>query len=719
MDFGQQTDLVNLDQTVPGSPKPQEKTEMDVEMSGSESVQGEKNMECETENQSKTSQDSTSIQEPPELKMDDKDYSVPEVLNTISDIVDPHLDTSTDPVDDGLINKIAKKAENEDRMTFCIEKPTEFMIPVTSSGQTSELLVVHPVCAFARPVDMEYALVGENDVGSELAKEVQLLIDEEERALTDNDTVSKTVSNGGQPVGNVPVSEAEGTISSAVEQVVRRSQRVYNSLVGPDTAVKVVAPIPLYRKSSRLSDAALAQVARKVDVQPKQVAALKGKKYKLKSSRNSPLSKADVKTRTPVRLESMNVCNPTSVCEPRSGSSKSRDQKGTKKLPKFLSQYSVKPTVDKKKDVKKTVSRKRSSSVNLQEEESSSSTPDKSLLKSTSTASLNRKTVSRKGGSPNNLQEESSRSSTPDKPLQKSASTASLIRKLKMRDGGDVPTPRRSQRIYNSLNGPKEAVNVITPVTRDYRPTNEVVYNSLVGEDNDVKLEIPKIRKRIIKKEKPVTSSKKSKVSTEETAKGGKPIQGYSKFDRVLLTETNPGRPMGIVSEFSQTTDTKTASYSRSRPKKMTKGQQNDETEGTKGTAETSSPNVSEVSDASVLVASSYFTTRRGTQTKVVYSTPATLSSSTSAQKRPAMSASVQRNSPGLRRKRLGLAPDQPDSSTRSLGSSSSATGSERSRRSVSKKVVENAASDLHQVNEPKEENLSTVKKSRSSSKLK
>lgn len=682
---------------MPGSPKPQEKTEMDVEMSGSESLQGEKNMECETENQSKTSEDSTSIQEPPEMKKNDKDDSVPEVLNTISDIVDPHLDTSTDPVHDGLINEIAKKAENEDRMTFCIEKPTEFMIPVTSSGQTSELLVVHPVCAFARPVDMEYALVGENNVGSDLAKEVQLLINEEERALTDNDTVSKAVSNGGQPGGNVPVSEAEGTISSAVEQVVRRSQRVYNSLVGPDTAVKVVAPIPLYRKSSRFSDASLAHVARKMDVQPKEVAALKGKKGKLKSSRNSPLSKADVKTRTPVRLESMNVCNPTSVCEPRSGSSKSRDQKGTKKLPKFLSQYSVKPIVDKKKDVKKTVSRKRSSSVNLQEEESSrSSTPEKSFLKSTSTASLNRKTVSRKGGSPNNLQEKESRSSTPDKPLQKSASTVSLIRKLKMRDGGDVPTPRRSQRIYNSLNGPKEAINVITPVTRDYRPTNEVVYNSLVGEDNDVKLEIPKIRKRTIKKEKPVTSSKKSKVSTEETEKGGKPIQGYSKFDRVLLTETNPGRPMGIVSEFSQTTDTKTASYSRSRPKRMTKGQQQDETEGTKGTAETSSPSVSEVSDASVLVASSYFTTRRGTQTKVVYSTPATLSSSTSAQKRPAMSTSVQRNSPGLRRKRLGLAPGQPDSST--LGSSSSATGSERSRRSVSKKVVENAASDLHQV---------------------
>lgn len=143
MEIGQQTDLVNLDQTVPGSPRPVEKTNMDVEMSESESVQGEKKMECETENQSKTSQ------ELPEKKMDDKDANVPELLNTISDIVDPHLDTSTDPVDDGLINEIAKKAENEDRMTFCIEKPTELMIPVTSSGQTSELLVVHPVCAFA------------------------------------------------------------------------------------------------------------------------------------------------------------------------------------------------------------------------------------------------------------------------------------------------------------------------------------------------------------------------------------------------------------------------------------------------------------------------------------------------------------------------------------------------------------------------------------------
>lgn len=57
MEIGQQTDLVNLDQTVPGSPRPVEKTNMDVEMSESESVQGEKKMECETENQSKTSQE--------------------------------------------------------------------------------------------------------------------------------------------------------------------------------------------------------------------------------------------------------------------------------------------------------------------------------------------------------------------------------------------------------------------------------------------------------------------------------------------------------------------------------------------------------------------------------------------------------------------------------------------------------------------------------------
>lgn len=73
---------------MPGSPRPVEKTNMDVEMSESESVQGEKKMECETENQSKTSQDLTGVQELPEKKMDDKDDNVPELLNTISDIVD-------------------------------------------------------------------------------------------------------------------------------------------------------------------------------------------------------------------------------------------------------------------------------------------------------------------------------------------------------------------------------------------------------------------------------------------------------------------------------------------------------------------------------------------------------------------------------------------------------------------------------------------------------
>lgn len=50
------------------------------------------------------------------------------------------------------------------------------------------------------------------------------------------------------------------------------------------------------------------------------------------------------------------------------------------------------------------------------------------------------------------------------------------------------------------------------------------MYNLLVGEDNDVKLEIFKIRKRIIKKEKLIVSFKKLKVLIEEIVKGGKLI---------------------------------------------------------------------------------------------------------------------------------------------------------------------------------------------------
>lgn len=139
---------------------------MDVEMSESESVQGEKKMECEIENQLKISQEFF------EKKMDDKDVNVSELLNIILDIVDFYLDILIDFVDDGLINEIVKKVENEDRMIFCIEKFIELMIFVISFGQILEFLVVYLVCVFVCFVDMEYVLVGENDVGLELVKEV-------------------------------------------------------------------------------------------------------------------------------------------------------------------------------------------------------------------------------------------------------------------------------------------------------------------------------------------------------------------------------------------------------------------------------------------------------------------------------------------------------------------------------------------------------------------
>lgn len=139
---------------------------MDVEMSESESVQGEKKMECEIENQLKISREFF------EKKMDDKDVNVSELLNIILDIVDFYLDILIDFVDDGLINEIVKKVENEDRMIFCIEKFIELMIFVISFGQILEFLVVYLVCVFVRFVDMEYVLVEENDVGLELVKEV-------------------------------------------------------------------------------------------------------------------------------------------------------------------------------------------------------------------------------------------------------------------------------------------------------------------------------------------------------------------------------------------------------------------------------------------------------------------------------------------------------------------------------------------------------------------
>lgn len=66
--------------------------------------------------------------------MDDKDVNVSELLNIILDIVDFYLDILIDFVDDGLINEIVKKVENEDRMIFCIEKFIELMIFVISFG---------------------------------------------------------------------------------------------------------------------------------------------------------------------------------------------------------------------------------------------------------------------------------------------------------------------------------------------------------------------------------------------------------------------------------------------------------------------------------------------------------------------------------------------------------------------------------------------------------
>lgn len=630
-------------------------------MSGNECEQIVKEMDCEIEKQTECNEETTNADQSVQKLTGNinDDGNVPEIMNTISDIVDPNLNVTTDPSDDGLINEIAKKAENEDRMTFCIERPAETLLPVVSSSRKEEeILVVHPVFAFARPVNMEYTLVEEKDVMSELAKEAELLVNETEKSASEK--VSTTVDESSEQLGGVPKSEAsdvsksteEGGISSVVEQVVRRSQRVYNSLVGPDSAVKVVAPIPLYRKSARLSDASLTRGIKKEDVVPKQITALRGKKSKLKSTRKSPPNKMELTRRTPRRIESMKMCNPSTNRVSKSASTSSNVGKDLKKLPKFLSRFGVKSNAEKKneKEVNKPQSRKRTSS-DLQEQEDS-------------------------------------RSSTPNKPIQKSASTASLIRKLKMRDGGELPTPRRSQRIYNSLNGPKEAVSVMAPTTRDLRPTNEVVYNSLVGEDNDVKLEIPKIRKRTIKKSRPEELSKKAKVSKDEITKPSKHNQGYSKFDRLLMNETNPGRPVGVLNEFTQTADTNYTPYSRSKARQAQKEQKNSDNKRvnskSENTSETS-PSVTGASETSVLVASSYFTTRRGTQTKVVYSTPATLSSSTASQKRPAMSTSVQRNSPGLRQQRLGLAPDRPCSSR-------SSTGTERSLRS--RRAAESSKND-------------------------
>lgn len=617
-------------------------------------------MKKETTSETLPQRNSVSESRPVVADKANMEEKVPDLINIVSEIVDPNLEISTDPLYDGVINEIAKKPENRDRMTFCIEKPEETVLPTSVPGV--EVLIEHPVCAFARPVNMEFVLVEEKDVLSELAKEAKLMAnDSKENSSQEKD--SETVSNrgnevdqgqkvvsdgGGKGTANAEKSTDEG-ISPVVEQVVRRSQRVYNSLVGPRNAVKVVAPLPLYRRSARIADTSLVQSGKKGNDIPKQVTSLKTKRYPLKRSRKCPSSKMELARRIPVRMESLKMCNPTTVSSSRSAHRK--DGKGVKNLPKFLSQFSMKSSGDQKKDSKKTLTRKRTSSNSL---------------------------------------EESLRGVTPDKSIQKSASTLSLIKKLKMRDGSDLPTPRRSQRIYNSLNGPEEAVNVVTPITRNCRPSNEVVYNSLVGEDRDVKLEIPKIRKRTIKKSKAAVVAKKSKMSPNKKTNSN---QGYSKFSRLLVADTNCGRPISIPNEFSQTANlSMSRSGAHSQPKTVEKVQEQDSSDRMNRDSKArsrsrSSPSVSGVSEASVLVVSSYFTSRRGTQTKVVYSTPPTLVPSTTSKRRPAMSASVQ-ETVSVQRKQ-GLA-DRPSSSKSSeFLRSSSASLSERSLRSTSKGAVE------------------------------
>ncbi|XP_061163602.1 uncharacterized protein LOC133172671 [Saccostrea echinata] len=689
----EQQDCVTSDQTVPDSPKSQQEAGNSDVMIQNENGLLDKNMEAESPMQ-RVSDDvsANTIQcETSSLVTSDtgKEENVPDVVNTISEIVDPNLEVSTDPVDDGLINEIAKKVDTEDRMTFCIEKPAETLLPVTSQGEkVEEVLVVHPVCAFARPLNMEFDLLEETDVMSELAKEVQLKVNDAQVNSASGDD-SATASIEEEKGDKTPSSEedkvnensGEGLvdegIAPVVEQVVRRSQRVYNSLVGPDYAVKVVAPLPLYKKSTLPADTSLVQSGRR----PKQVAALKTKKSQLKTGRRSLSVKTDMSRRTPVREESLKMCNPTTSRASSVVSSVYRkDGKGVKKLPKFLSQFSVNSKGGEKMDVKKTLPKNRCNT---------------SLTDA-----------------------ESVRCSTPDKPLQKSASTASLIRKLKMKDGSEVPTPRRSQRIYNSLNGPEEAVNVITSTTRNYRPNDEVVYNSLVGEERDVKLEIPNIRKRIIKKPKPADEMKKTKMSSDEEAK---PTQGYSKFDGSLLAESHSGIPLAtrIAHEFSQTADTSVKKRSTRSQSKTGEKEQPEEDSGDKINKDSNTsgtpPTESGINEASVLVASSYYTTKRGTQTQVTYSTPSTLSCSTASKKRPAMSASVQKGGSTQRKQNLELG-SRPSSAT-----SRTSVASERSLRSSTKTVkdsVDPEKSSTQQMEESTVTKTASLKKSRSSSKL-
>lgn len=685
----EQQDCCTADQTVPDSPKSQQEAGNTDVMYQHESGLLVKNMEVETPEQkvgNDVSADTVQCEASSVVTSDaDKEENVPDVVNTISEIVDPNLEVSTDPVDDGLINEIAKKVDTEDRMTFCIEKPAESLLPVTSQGEKiEEVLVVHPVCAFARPVNMEYDLIEETDVMSELAKEVQHKVnDAQENSASGGDSATasneeekgeKTPSSEGDKVnGNSGEIVTDEGIAPVVEHVVRRSQRVYNSLVGPDYAVKVVAPLPLYRKSALPAETSVVDSARK---RPKPVAALKTKKSQLKSGRRPVSAKSDMSRRTPVRMESLKMCNPTtSRASTVVSTAYRKDGKGVKKLPKFLSQFGVNSNGAEKTDVKKTVPKNR--------------------------------------GNTSLADAESGRSATPDKPLAKSASTASLIRKLKMKDGSEVPTPRRSQRIYNSLNGPEEAVNVITPTTRNCRPNDEVVYNSLVGEERDVKLEIPNIRKRIIKKPKPADKMKKTRMSSDEE---GNPGQGYGKFDG-SLAESHSGIPLAtrIAHEFSQTADASEKRRSTRSQSKTEEKEQSEEDSVDKINTD-SITSASPPSEASILVASSYYTTKRGTQTEVTYSTPSTLSYSTASKRRPAMSASVQKTGTTQRKQNLKSASSRPSSAT-----SGTSVASERSLRSCTKTAkgsVDTEKNSTQQKEESPATKSASLKKSRSSSKL-
>ena len=81
-------------------------------------------------------------------------------------------------------------------------------------------------------------------------------------------------------------------------------------------------------------------------------------------------------------------------------------------------------------------------------------------------------------------------------------------------------TPRRSQRIYDSLAAPSSAVAVVTPTVSPYR-RSRAVYNSLVSED-EIKLEIPKIPRSMLR----ATRSLKSPPSAGKLGKFGSAKRG-------------------------------------------------------------------------------------------------------------------------------------------------------------------------------------------------